>query len=270
VLLRAGIGPVAHLRDVGIEVRAHVPGVGQRLMDHPSIAVASYLDASARANPYTNRTLVVGLRFSSGLDGAPSGDLALTVSTKSAWHAIGDRIASMTIWVNKTYSDTGQVQLASADWRDEPRVDFNLLSDQRDLLRLMSGFRRIAALHELAPLKSITSDAFPASFSDKIRKIGDVTLKNRILTSVGAVLLDGPAPLRRFMIRNFIMDATELDTVLRDYDALEAFIRRSAVGVWHASCSCRMCAENDPMAVTDPSGRVRAVQGLRVHCGPRH
>jgi 5-(hydroxymethyl)furfural/furfural oxidase len=270
VLLRAGIGPVAHLRDVGIEVRAHVPGVGQRLMDHPSIAVASYLDASARANPYTNRSLLVGLRFSSGLDGAPSGDMALTVSTKSAWHAIGDRIASMTIWVNRTYSDTGQVQLASSDWRDEPRVDFNLLSDQRDLLRLMSGFRRIAALHELPPLKSITSDAFPASFSDKIRKIGDVTLKNRILTSVGAVLLDGPAPLRRFMIRNFIMDATELDTVLRDYDALEAFIRRSAVGVWHASCSCRMGAENDPMAVTDPSGRVRAVQGLRVHCGPRH
>jgi 5-(hydroxymethyl)furfural/furfural oxidase len=116
----------------------------------------------------------------------------------------------------------------------------------------------------LAPLKSITSDAFPASFSDKIRKIGDVTLKNRILTSVGAVLLDGPAPLRRFMIRNFIMDSTELDTVLREDDALEAFIRRSAVGVWHASCSCRMGAENDPMAVTDPSGRVRAVQGLRV------
>jgi 5-(hydroxymethyl)furfural/furfural oxidase len=29
-LLRAGIGPAAHLRDMGIEVRAAVPGVGQR------------------------------------------------------------------------------------------------------------------------------------------------------------------------------------------------------------------------------------------------
>jgi 5-(hydroxymethyl)furfural/furfural oxidase len=263
-LLRAGIGPIAHLRDMGIPVRAHIPGVGQRLMDHPSIAVASYLVQSARANPYTNRSLLVGLRFSSGLDGAPPGDMALTVSTKSAWHPIGDRIASMTIWVNKTFSDTGQVRLTSADWRDEPSVDFNLLSDQRDLLRLMNGFRRIAALHELPPLKSITSDAFPASFSDKIRKIGDVTLKNKILTSVGAVLLDGPAPLRRFMIRNFIMDATQLETVLREEDALEAFIRRSAVGVWHASCSCRMGAEDDPMAVTSPSGEVRGVQALRV------
>jgi 5-(hydroxymethyl)furfural/furfural oxidase len=179
MLLRAGIGPVAHLRDLGIPVRVHLPGVGQRMMDHPSIAVASYLAPSARANPYTERSLVLGLRFSSGLDGAPSGDMALTLSTKSAWHAIGDRIASMTIWVNKTFSEKGEVRLTSADWRDEPSVDFNLLSDQRDLLRLMNGFRRIAALHEQPPLKAITSDAFPASFSDKIRKIGDVTLKKQ-------------------------------------------------------------------------------------------
>jgi len=264
VLLRAGIGPVAHLRELGIPVRAHLPGVGQRLMDHPSIAVASYLDPSARAILYTDRSLLLGLRFSSGLDGAPSGDMALTVSTKSAWHPIGDRIASMTIWVNKTFSEKGEVRLTSADWRDEPSVDFNLLSDQRDLLRLMNGFRRIAALHDLPPLKAITSDAFPASFSDKIRKIGDVTLKNKILTSLGAVLLDGPPPLRRFMIRNFIMDSTELDTILREEDAMEAYIRRSAVGVWHASCSCRMGAGDDPMAVTSPSGLVRGVQALRV------
>ena len=37
---RAGIGPAMALKDLGIEVLANVPGVGQRLMDHPSIAVA--------------------------------------------------------------------------------------------------------------------------------------------------------------------------------------------------------------------------------------
>src|ERR1700704_981620 len=36
-LLRAGIGPVGHLKDLGIDVRAALAGVGQRLMDHPSI-----------------------------------------------------------------------------------------------------------------------------------------------------------------------------------------------------------------------------------------
>ena len=43
--------------------------------------------------------------------------MALTASNKSAWHAIGDRIAVITLWVNKTFSETGQVRLAAADWR---------------------------------------------------------------------------------------------------------------------------------------------------------
>ena len=42
------------------------------------------------------------------------------------------------------------------------------------------------------------------------------------------------------------------------------FVRKAAVGVWHASCTCRMGADTDPMAVTDPAGRVRGVDGLRV------
>ncbi len=264
VLMRAGIGPIAALRDLGIDVRMHLPGVGQRLMDHPSISVASFLKPSARSNPYSERSLHVGMRFSSGLDGAPSGDMALTASNKSAWHAIGDRIAVITLWVNKTFSESGQVRLASADWRDEPKVDFNLLADQRDLVRLMSGFRRIASLHDLPPLKAVTSDAFPASFTDKIRKIGDVNMKNRVITTLGAWLLDGPAPLRRFMVQNFIMESPDVQQALQDDERLEAYIRRSTVGVWHCSCSCRMGSDDDPMAVTSPSGRVRGVHGLRV------
>ena len=209
ILLRSGIGPVAQLRVLGIPVRAHVPGVGQRLMDHPSISVASFLRPDARANSCPSKhSYLLGMRFSSGLIGAPRGDMALTVTT-----ALRDRIALITLWVNKAFSELGQVRLAPPDWREEPRVDFNLLADHRDLKRLMDGFRRIAALHELPPMTAVTSDAFPASFTDKTRKVGDVhsqnkllTLKNKLLTTVGAWLLDGPASLRRFMIRNFLLD----------------------------------------------------------------
>src|SRR6201987_4248735 len=42
-LLRPGVGPAGHLRDLGIEVVAPVPGVGQRLMDHPSVSVSSFI-----------------------------------------------------------------------------------------------------------------------------------------------------------------------------------------------------------------------------------
>ncbi len=51
---------------------------------------------------------------------------------------------------------------------------------------------------------------------------------------------------------------------LQDDEALETYIKRAAVGVWHCSCSCRMGADDDPMAVTDNAGRVRGVHGLRV------
>ncbi|WP_213029883.1 GMC family oxidoreductase N-terminal domain-containing protein, partial [Acinetobacter baumannii] len=54
-LLRAGIGPVGHLKDMGIDVRLALPGVGQRLMDHPSISLSSFVRRGARMNEHTRR-----------------------------------------------------------------------------------------------------------------------------------------------------------------------------------------------------------------------
>ena len=81
ILLRSGIGPAGQLREFGIPVRAHVPGVGQRLMDHPSISVAAFLQPHARANPYNQHSYLLGMRFSSEFDGAPRGDMAMTITT---------------------------------------------------------------------------------------------------------------------------------------------------------------------------------------------
>jgi 5-(hydroxymethyl)furfural/furfural oxidase len=94
--------------------------------------------------------------------------------------------------------------------------------------------------------------------------VGAVSTKNRLLTAVAGSLLDGPAALRSYLIRNLITEGFSFDEVMQDDEALEAFVRKAAIGVWHASCSCRMGADGDPMAVTDPQGRVRGVDGLRV------
>ena len=69
-LMRAGIGPVGHLKDMGIAVRAGLEGVGQRLMDHPSIACASFIKPEGRINEYTRRHIQVALRYSSQIGGA--------------------------------------------------------------------------------------------------------------------------------------------------------------------------------------------------------
>jgi 5-(hydroxymethyl)furfural/furfural oxidase len=264
-LLRAGIGPAGHLRELGIDVRANAPGVGQRLQDHPAVAVAAFIKPHARiVNDYTRRHIYTALRYSSKLDGIPRGDMFTVVTNKTSWHAVGEQIGSFIITVYKTYSETGEVKLASADWRDEPMVDFNLLSDQRDLERMMDGVRRFGAMHMTPAMQAVTTDPFPASYSDKVRQVGLVSKKNKWLTNALAKALDGPAALRSYLIRNLIMEGVTLEDLLRDDEQLEAFVRKAAVGVWHASCTCRMGSEDDPMAVTDPAGRVRAVDGLRV------
>jgi 5-(hydroxymethyl)furfural/furfural oxidase len=263
-LLRAGIGPVGALKNLGIEVRANLPGVGQRLMDHPSVSVSSFIKPDARLTNLTRRHILLALRYSSQIGGAPAGDMFVAGVSKSAWHAVGEQIASLLLAVYKTYSETGQVRLVSKDWRAEPMVEFNLLSDRRDLERLMDGFRRLGAMQVSAALKAATSDPFPATYSDKVRQIGVVNDKNRRITNIVARLLDGPAWLRRWVIDRFIVEGFRFDQLMSDDDALEAFVRKATIGVWHATCTCRMGGDGDPMAVTDNQGRVRGVSGLRV------
>src|SRR4029077_19937289 len=171
-LLRAGIGPVGHLKEMGIPVVMGLAGVGQRLMDHPSVALSSFIRPGARMNEHTRRHVQVGLRYSSGLSGVPRGDMFIVVLSKSAWHAVGAQIGSALTFVNKTYSETGQIKLASRDPKQEPVVEFILLSDRRDLERLMSGFRKMAAIQMSEQVKAVTDEPFPAAYTDRVRKIG--------------------------------------------------------------------------------------------------
>jgi 5-(hydroxymethyl)furfural/furfural oxidase len=233
-------------------------------MDHPSISVSSFIKPEARLGDLTRRHILLALRYSSGIGDAPNGDMFVAGVSKSAWHAVGARIGSLLVAVYKTFSETGQVKLASRDWRQEPVVEFNLLSDRRDLERLMDGFRRLGAMQLGAALAAATSDPFPASYTERVRKIGVVNGRNKRITDVIARLLDGPAWLRRYVIEKVIVEGYRFDQLMRDDEALEDFIRKAAIGVWHATCTCRMGAEDDPMAVADNQGRVRGVAGLRV------
>ncbi len=264
ILMRAGIGPLGHLHALGIEVVQALPGVGQNLMEHPSIALAAFLRRASRTNNHTRRHIMLGWRYSSHIGGAPQGDMFVAAVTKTSWHAVGDRIGTMLMYVNKPYSNKGEVSLRTPDWRDNPAVDFNLLSDPRDLERLMDGFRRMAAVQLSAPMLAAMTDAFPASYSEKVRQVGMLSRKNKLLTDILAQLLDGPGFFRSLLMRHLVAGGPTLQDLLADDDALAEFIRGASVGVWHPSCTCRMGAESDPEAVVDASGRVFGVEGLRV------
>jgi 5-(hydroxymethyl)furfural/furfural oxidase len=263
LLMRAGIGRAAYLREHGIKVVADRPGVGANLCEHPSMVVSAYLKRPARLVELRRRHVHIGYRYSSGVAGCGANDMYVSVTAKSAWHAVGVRLGSFLMWVNQPFS-RGTVTLASADPRAEPVVAFDMLSDRRDLDRLMDGVRGAAALFASNPLAAVATSAFPTSYSERVRRIGEVNMKNRILTGILGVLLDGPEPMRGALIKGLITEGDDLDTLLADDDALEAYVRRCVAGTWHPSCTCRMGRADDPMAVTDNQGRVHGVEGLRV------
>ena len=54
---------------------------------------------------------------------------------------------------------------------------------------------------------------------------------------------------------------------MSDDEVLSDFIKKSTVGVWHASCTCRMGVKTDKMAVTDSrvSAWNRWFEGVLMH-----
>ena len=128
----------------------------------------------------------------------------------------------------------------------------------------MQGFRMMGRLYATPAMQAVSSDPFPASYSERVRKIGVVNTKNKLLTAAIGPLLDGPAALRSYLIRKVVTEGFKYENLMRDDEELEEFVRKAAIGTWHASCSCRMGADGDPMAATDTQGRVRGVEGLRV------
>ncbi len=75
--------------------------------------------------------------------------------------------------------------------------------------------------------------------------------------------------LTREILQQPALDAYRAEEIqpavdLSDDAAVDAWVRAHVETAYHPSCSCRMGAEDDPMAVVDPACRVRGLAGLRV------
>jgi 5-(hydroxymethyl)furfural/furfural oxidase len=263
MLLRSGIGPAEELSTLGIDVVADRPGVGKHLMEHPGVNFGSYMKPGSRLTPGLRRQMLAGLRWSSGLEGIPEGDMYLVPTNKAAWHDIGSRLGLVMIWVNRSYS-TGEVRLKSPDPSIRPDVDFDMCSDFRDLERLVMGTRMAVKLHQHKMIREAVHEIFPISYSSLARKIAVYSPWNKFQTWLGAQVMDALPPARKWIIKNLIADGPSIDELMADRAVMEQWIRSTVLGHWHASCTCRMGAEDDPGAVTDPSARVYGVGGLRV------
>ncbi len=263
MLMRAGIGPADELARHGIAPRLVLEGVGRNLRDHPGTHLCAWVPPAQRNRPGMRKSGHIAARFSSGLAGAPASDLYMHNGVSSGWHGVGRRVAYFYLWVNKPAS-VGRVTLRSTDPQDHPRVEMNLLGEATDTARLAEGVRRIAGVMRTMQRDGALADPFAVRFSPLIRFMAQLRAPNRWVMGALGRLLDGPAWLRRLLVRFVLSNAPPLDRLLADPVLLEDYLRHNAMSVSHVSCTCRMGRADDPMAVADSQGRVHGAQGLRV------
>lgn len=237
-------------------------GVGRNLMEHPVISVSGLLGRAGRMRQSDRHHTQAHLRYSSGAEGCPDGDMSLAIIARSGWHAMGRRIGTLYVWVNKAYS-TGSVELAP-DIEAEPIVDFRMLSDERDQSRLRDAFRFVSGLARSPEVARVASVAFPANYSDRVRRFSSPGTRNQVLMQVFSLVLDALPALRPWLVRRFVTEGASLEAILADDALIDAYLAQSVTGVWHPVGTCRMGAAGDPLAVTDSSGRVHGVSGLLV------
>ena len=166
ILLRSGIGPARDLAEAGIEVLADLP-VGQRLHDQPVFHGVYALKPEAGAKSPAAGAL---LRTASSQAHGDELDLLISAAHLNAPGAspTGGAIV-LAVSVVRPES-RGTLRLRSANPKDEPVIDLNLLATPRDRSRMLEGMRLSRAIglgpvfgevvhSEMLPGAHITSDA---------------------------------------------------------------------------------------------------------------
>jgi choline dehydrogenase len=144
ILLRSGIGP-------GLAVSLPV---GQHLQDHPVVfAVLPLRDDAQPATPFDRHTNVC-VRYSSGLAGAGRNDMMIVGMNRTPIAPVG----LIGVWINQCYSE-GTLRLASSDPTVDPIIHEDMISDERDRLRMVDGVRRIVELASSGEVQTITAAA---------------------------------------------------------------------------------------------------------------
>ena len=161
MLLRSGVGPAGHLREMDIPLVHDLPGVGENLKDHPSVTLIA-LPQEGVITP-GDPLQQMGLRYTAtGSD--QQNDMQLYMwsyeanripQLKSAIPGV-EYLFMLCSTLQRPYS-AGRVRLASTDPEVQPVIDLNLLDDERDMERMMDGVRRAWALLTSEPIAALTA-----------------------------------------------------------------------------------------------------------------
>ena len=263
LLQRSGIGAGAELTEYGISVVSDRPGVGLNLQNHALFSVNVLLRRAGRCKGLTRIPSPMVVRYSSKERDCPPTDMFINVweralgSQKS--DPLGRQVADLMLQLNKGYS-VGEVRLQPAHPLGMPRVRFNLLQDPRDRRRMAAGLQFILTLLRDPAVAPLVNDVFQAKFTPLTMKLMQDTREARILSRLGAVALDGPAILRRHLLKDSITPLAPAE----DGREAERLVHENVIPAGHSVGTCRMGEQSDSRAVIDSRCRVFGVHGLRV------
>lgn len=161
LLMLSGIGPGAHLREMGIDVAVESSGVGQNLQDHPVSGVVSYTKDT------TDMAEMLGLTNLLRWRATGKGPLSSNIADTGAFFASRDDLALPDIQLHVAATgfvdngmhepmrrahttgvtlvnvqSKGHVRLRSADPTWHPEIDPGYFDDHADMEAMLGGFRR--------------------------------------------------------------------------------------------------------------------------------
>lgn len=241
LLLLSGIGPAQDLREHGIGVVHDLPGVGQNLQDHPSIAMITGAQRKATLNP--------DLRFD-----------RLTLSVLE-WLATGKgRIANMPVTANGWIKTRPDLERPDAQYLLQPTTIFarpwfpgvrapapDVIAMACVLLRPESrGWVKLASADPFAP---------PRILNNVLGSENDRAFFRRVVRQVREIW--ATAPLSDVLTGEIAPPpAAQTDA------EIDAWVREATNTALHPVGSCAMGTGD--MAVCDAQLRVRGLEGLRI------
>ncbi len=185
LLMLSGIGPAAHLRELGIGVVADLP-VGENLQDHPAVPLiwhtrgttdlAGFATPGRLAQwrllgrgPLASNVAEAGAFFASR-DGLPAPDIQPHMAPTGFYdnglrEPVGPMVSIGPVLV--AVASRGRLRLASADplWR--PQIDPAYFDDPADLDAMLAGWRTLLEICDQAPMRRLRGRPFlPAGGRD--------------------------------------------------------------------------------------------------------